>query len=108
MRCMVCGEEMRLVGIVFEESMPVEGFQRHILRCPGCRDKEERLVFNRPPDKFMPEHDAPPLSAEEEAAKQGEERIREAMESVQGPKSLAARAAWLRTAARLRGRNDED
>src|SRR5262245_60851569 len=104
MRCMVCGEEMRLVGIVPDETMAVEGFERHKLKCARCRDTEERLVFNKPA-KFMPEHAAPPLSAEEEAAaKEGEERLRQAMETALGPKR---RAAWLRTAANLRGKKDE-
>src|SRR6516225_9525675 len=45
MRCMVCGEEMRLVQTVPDEAMLVPGFEHHILRCPSCHDEERRLVF---------------------------------------------------------------
>jgi hypothetical protein len=109
MRCMACGEEMLLVGIVPDQDAAVEGFERHLLKCSRCRDTEERLVFNRPA-KFMPEHDAPPLSAEDEAAaKEGEERLRQAMETtVRGPNRVAAREAWKRTVAGLRGKKDEE
>jgi hypothetical protein len=102
---MACGGEMRLVGIVPDESMPVAGFERHTLRCADCRDTEQRLVFNRPA-KFTPVDDAPPLSTADEAAavKAGEEILREAMEGMRGPSGAAARKAWQRTVADLRGK----
>jgi hypothetical protein len=101
---MACGGEMRLVGMVPDENMAVAGFERHTWRCSDCRDTEERLVFNRPA-KFTPVHDAPPLStADEAAAKAGEEALRQAMESISGPAETEARKAWQRTVAGLRGR----
>jgi len=45
MRCMLCGEEMRLVRAVRDEPMLVPGFEYHILSCPSCHDEETRLVF---------------------------------------------------------------
>ena len=109
MRCMACGGEMRLIGIVPDEAMAVAGFERHTLKCGRCRDTEQRLVFNRPAAKFMPEHAAPPLSAEEEAAaKEGEERLRQAMETLQGPDKAAARDAWRRTVDGLRGKGEPE
>jgi hypothetical protein len=105
MRCMVCGGEMRVVGIVPDETISVGGFERHTLRCADCRDTEQRLVFNRPA-KFTPVHDAPPLSTVDEAAavKEGEEALRQAMESMRGPEGAEARKTWQRTVADLRGR----
>jgi hypothetical protein len=55
MRCMLCGEEMRLVQSVPDETMLVPGFEHHILSCPCCHDEERRLVFIRQP---------PPIQAE--------------------------------------------
>ncbi|MFL6799081.1 MAG: hypothetical protein ACJ8F3_16910 [Xanthobacteraceae bacterium] len=98
---------MRLVGIVPEITMAVTGFERHTFHCAQCGEREQRLVFNRP-TKLMPEIAAPALSAEEEAALEGgKERVRHAMEIVQRPKRMAARDAWLRTIAQLRGRSGE-
>ena len=54
MRCMVCGEEMRLVQTVPDETMIVPGFEHHILTCPGCHDEERRLVFIRQPEALSP------------------------------------------------------
>ena len=45
MRCMLCGEEMRLVRAVRDEALLVPGFEHHILSCPSCHDEETRLVF---------------------------------------------------------------
>jgi hypothetical protein len=45
MRCLLCGEEMRLVRAVRDEAMLVPGFEHHILSCPSCHDEETRLVF---------------------------------------------------------------
>lgn len=48
MRCMACGEEMRLVQAVPAEAMTVAGFEHHLFKCRGCNDTEQRLVFIRP------------------------------------------------------------
>jgi hypothetical protein len=50
MRCMACGEIMRLVQAVADQSMAVPGFEQHLFRCPGCNDTEQRLVFVHPDD----------------------------------------------------------
>jgi hypothetical protein len=54
MRCMVCGEEMRLVQTVPDDTMTVRGFEHHFLNCPGCHDEERRLVFIRQPAPLSP------------------------------------------------------
>jgi hypothetical protein len=54
MRCMVCGEEMRLVQSVPDETMGVPGFEHHTLNCPCCHDEERRLVFIRQPEPLSP------------------------------------------------------
>jgi hypothetical protein len=51
---MVCGEEMRLVQTVPDETMIVPGFEHHILNCPNCHDEERRLVFIRQPAPLSP------------------------------------------------------
>jgi hypothetical protein len=51
---MVCGEEMRLVQTVPDETMIVPGFEHHILNCPSCHDEERRLVFIRQPEPLSP------------------------------------------------------
>jgi hypothetical protein len=94
---------MRLVGIVPDETMSVPGFERHTLRCSDCSDTEQRLVFNRSAN--TPIHDAPPLSsADEAAAREGEEVLRQAMGSMRGPAGAEARKSWQRTVADLRGK----
>jgi hypothetical protein len=50
MRCMACGEEMRLIQAVADDSMAVPGFEQHVYRCPGCNDTEQRLAFVHPDD----------------------------------------------------------
>ena len=85
MRCMACGEVMRLTQAVADDSMAVPGFEQHLYRCPGCNDTEQRLVFVHPDDPAPPrveplgeaelpgvtlqpaaqapgEHDAPPVA----------------------------------------------
>jgi len=54
MRCMVCGEEIRLVQTVPDETMIVPGFEHHIFNCPSCHDEERRLVFVREPKPLSP------------------------------------------------------
>jgi hypothetical protein len=48
MRCIGCGEEMRLVQAVADQTMMVPGYEHHTLECPGCHGVERRLVFARP------------------------------------------------------------
>jgi len=50
MRCMACGEEMRLIQAVVDDTMAVPGFEQHLYRCPGCNDTEQRLAFVHPDD----------------------------------------------------------
>src|SRR5262249_18287179 len=50
MRCMACGEEMRLIQAVADDTMAVPGFEQHLYRCPGCNDTEQRLAFVHPDD----------------------------------------------------------
>jgi hypothetical protein len=45
MRCVSCGEEMRLVQVVEEKNMMVTGYEKHSFECSGCREVEQRLVF---------------------------------------------------------------
>jgi|SRR5271166_2997944 len=54
MRCMVCGEEMRLVRTVSDETKLVLGFEHHTFNCPSCHDEERRLVFTRQAAPFSP------------------------------------------------------
>jgi hypothetical protein len=96
MRCMACGEIMRLTQAVADQSMAVPGFEQHLFRCPGCNDTEQRLVFVHPDDaaprRIEPigeadlpgvtlqptaqsnpgEHDAPPVAPAAAAASQPE------------------------------------
>jgi hypothetical protein len=51
---MVCGEEMRLVQSVPDETMIVPGFEHHTLNCPSCHDEERRLAFVRQPEPLSP------------------------------------------------------
>jgi hypothetical protein len=106
---MACGGNMRLVRIAPDHRTDVPGFKTHTLKCSGCRETEERRVFDRPSKKFEPFHDAPPIAVEEGAhLKEGEALLREAMEKVSGPNHSKARNAWMRTAAKLRGKADEE
>ena len=47
MRCVTCGEEMRLVQIVEDKTKMVAGYEQHMLECSGCGEAEHRLVFNK-------------------------------------------------------------
>ncbi len=66
MRCMACGEEMRVVVIEPHDTITVPGFQYHTFECPACRDTERRLVFSRntgqPAAQAMPEEAVPPVA----------------------------------------------
>ena len=39
MRCMGCGEEMILVKVIDDVTMPVSGFQRHAYMCSTCNGR---------------------------------------------------------------------
>jgi hypothetical protein len=107
MRCMACGDKMRLIRIAADHGMAVPGFERHTLKCSGCQETEERLVFNRPAAKIEAFHEAPPLATENEpGSKDGEALLRQAMEMVRGPARRGARSARRRTVAGLRGKPD--
>jgi hypothetical protein len=104
MRCMACGDTMRLVRVVPDHSMAVPGFKMHTLKCTRCQDTEQRLVFDRP-SKVETFRDAPPIAVEDEANhKEGEALLRQAMEKISGPNSQEARSARLSTVAKLRGK----
>jgi hypothetical protein len=51
---MLCGEEMRLVQTVPDETMIVPGFEHHTFHCAACHDEERRLVFVREPKALSP------------------------------------------------------
>jgi hypothetical protein len=51
---MLCGEEMRLVQSVPDETMIVAGFEHHTFHCAACHDEERRLVFVREPKALSP------------------------------------------------------
>jgi hypothetical protein len=67
MRCMACGEEMRVVQVVPDATMPVPGYEHHTLECPACHEVERRLIFIREmePVPFEP-RTLPPLAREDE------------------------------------------
>jgi hypothetical protein len=74
---MACGEEMRLVQAVADQTMAVPGFEQHLFRCPGCHDTERRLVFIHPDDpapRVQPisEADLAAVSLQPEPASPGE------------------------------------
>ncbi len=48
MRCMICGAEMTLIGVVEDDTYKlVRGFEHHTYMCSKCGDIERRLVFNK-------------------------------------------------------------
>ena len=55
MRCMGCGVEMTLIGIVKDDTFKlVRGFEHHTYMCSKCGDIERRFAF----DKHSKERDA--------------------------------------------------
>jgi hypothetical protein len=74
MRCMACGEEMRLTRVVRDETC-----ERHTLHCMGCEEVERPLVL------LAPRHGA---SANDNQADQ----------------TFAPSSAWARAVAALCGR----
>jgi len=51
---MLCGEEMRLVESVPDDTTLVPGFEHQTLVCPSCHDEERRLVFVHHPAPLSP------------------------------------------------------
>jgi hypothetical protein len=49
MRCLRCGDEMRLVEAVQDKTMMVTRCERHTFECPGCREIEYRLIASKGP-----------------------------------------------------------
>jgi hypothetical protein len=47
MRCIECGEEMRLLKVVRDDSESVTGLTQKTFECPGCHHEESRLIFSR-------------------------------------------------------------
>src|SRR5260370_32802670 len=108
MRCMACGSNMRLIRVVPDHTMAASGVKTQTLKCSGCQETEQRLMFDRP-SKIEPFHEAPPVAVEDEAGlREGEAILRQAMEKVSGPDHREARSAWMRTVAKLRGKPDGD
>jgi hypothetical protein len=60
MRCFACGEKMRVVEVVPDDTMLVHGYEYHTLECPGCHEVERRLQFTREVERVEP----PPLPSE--------------------------------------------
>jgi hypothetical protein len=104
MRCMACGEEMRLVQVVPDDTMPVPGYEHHTLACPGCHDVERRLVFSRDlePVPFEP-RPLPPaaLRAEAAAGRAARSSVEIPPDAVMASSSITA-PSWARAVDRLR------
>jgi hypothetical protein len=45
MRCVSCGEVMRLVQVSEDTTKIVSGYEQHTFECSGCREVEHRSVF---------------------------------------------------------------
>jgi hypothetical protein len=54
MRCLACGIEMQLLDVVPDANAPVPGYAHYSFECPGCHDRETRLLFGRAPPKPAP------------------------------------------------------
>ena len=44
MRCLGCGDEMRLVEATQDTTMGAKGYERHKFECSGCREIEHRVI----------------------------------------------------------------
>lgn len=67
MRCMICGAEMTLIGVVEDDTFQlVRGFEHHTHMCSKCGDIERRLVFNKhskePNTEAVPILSPPPIA----------------------------------------------
>jgi hypothetical protein len=71
MRCMGCGEEMILVKVIDDVTMPVSGFQRRAYMCSTCNETEQRLVFNKSAEERETEAASESASVEPTSISQG-------------------------------------
>ena len=67
MRCMICGAEMTLIGVVEDDTYKlVRGFEHHTYMCSKCGDIERRLAFNKhskePNTEAVPFFSPPPIA----------------------------------------------
>ena len=67
MRCMICGAEMTLIGVVEDDTFRlVRGFEHHTYMCSKCGDIERRFVFNKhskePNTEAVPILSPPPIA----------------------------------------------
>jgi len=112
MRCMACGGDMVLMGVVADDTMPVRGFEHHTFECSECKDVERRLAFTKHGREgdiaSVPEHAAPSIADDQSDAEQIV-TLMEAAPSV-APVAAAADERGLslgllrRVVARVRGR----
>jgi hypothetical protein len=94
MRCMACGEEMRVVRVVPDDTMPVPGYEHHTLECPSCHEVECRLAFIREAEP-VPVELEPPLAEPEPLEPRQDE-------PVAAQNSPTAARIWVRAVDRLR------
>ena len=47
MRCIECGEEMRLLRVVRDDTKKVSGFAQNTFECSSCHTEEQQSVFSR-------------------------------------------------------------
>ena len=67
MRCMICGAEMTLIGVVEDDTFKlVRGFEHHTYMCPKCGDIERRFAFDKhskePNTEAVPILSPPPIA----------------------------------------------
>jgi hypothetical protein len=55
MRCITCGDRMRLVERVPDNTMFVSGYEHHTSECLSCGETERRLVFRRSDEPLQEE-----------------------------------------------------
>jgi hypothetical protein len=101
---MACGEEMRLVQVVPDDTMPVPGYEHHTLECPGCHEVERRLVFTREiePVPFEPRPLPPAPPRAELAAASAAPSADIAPNAAPAARSATAPSSWARAVDRLR------
>ena len=66
MLCLECGEEMRLVQVTKDTTMPVSGYEHHSWECSACSAVEQRMAFARDttPTQTAPVEQTQSVSAE--------------------------------------------
>jgi hypothetical protein len=62
MRCITCGDRMRLVERVPDNTMFVSGYEHHTSVCLTCGETERRLVFRRSDEPLPEEPPTPPTN----------------------------------------------